>query len=94
MVGLIFLLDSNSTPIVYRFRPKGQASLEEKRVSINKITLKCTSFSLATFCFCGGSFDEKLQTSNFLFKAGKVFGNWEWTEVGKLFSVKNVRCGT
>ncbi len=30
----------------------------------------------------------------FLFKDGKDFGNCEWTEVGKLSSVKEVSCGT
>ncbi len=31
---------------------------------------------------------------NFLFKDGKDFGNWEWTEVGRLSLVKKVWCGT
>ncbi len=49
-----FLLDTDDTPIVYKFSPTSQASLEEKRVSVWK-SLKvnflffCDSFLLLRF---------------------------------------------
>ncbi len=85
-----FVLDDSAAPIVYRFSPTSRASLEEKRVSVQKLlTIFCDFFYL-----CGGSLALMILYIYFVLKDGKDFGNWERTEVGKLSSVKYVSCGT
>ncbi len=43
-----FVLDDSAAPILYRFSPTSRASLEEKRVSVQKLlTIFCDFFTSA-----------------------------------------------